>query len=244
MLRGVPETPAKLQSGGGVNSVVSGPRMGRVLYTVTTLCAGVGVVIATGWAVLIDCGGRLKLGNVRAKTGREKIRGKENEDVHGLGKTGGVLKRHSELTQRIHLLYRPLAGVPHKHISASALRDVPSCIYFVLTVLLADMPSFNGQRVSSCAASKGGHHWLTGRPENARPTEKRVAHVCNLQRTCLPRGRVGLASTQTVFYSHCISAEVPQEDKCNTLHPPNIIRAPFTDTTLKINADGDHSCVR
>lgn len=49
MLRGVPETPAKSQSGGAVNSVVSGPRMGRVLYTVITLCADVGDAIATGW---------------------------------------------------------------------------------------------------------------------------------------------------------------------------------------------------
>lgn len=204
MLRGVPETPAKLQSSGAVNSVVSGPRIGRVLYTVTTLCAGVGVVIATGWAVLIDCGGRLKLGNLEAKTSREKIRGEENEDVHGLGKTGVVLKRHSELTQRIRLLYRPLAGVPHKHISASALRDVPPCIYFVLIVLLAEMLSCNGQRVSSYAASNGVHHWPTDRPENARPTEKRIAHVCDLQRTCLRRGRVGLPCTQTVFRSSCI----------------------------------------
>lgn len=36
ILRGVPRTAARLHSGGGVKAVVSGPRTGRVVYTVVT----------------------------------------------------------------------------------------------------------------------------------------------------------------------------------------------------------------
>lgn len=48
-LSGVPWTKAKSQSCGAENTVVSGPMMGRVWYTVVTSCVGVEDVMVTAW---------------------------------------------------------------------------------------------------------------------------------------------------------------------------------------------------
>lgn len=90
MLRGVPETAAKAHSCGAVNTVVSGPRMDRVWYTVTTSCTGVEDAMKMVWwsKWTVKEAGNLHL-NGKLNEGSEEFE-QEEQKSSALGKTGGV----------------------------------------------------------------------------------------------------------------------------------------------------------